>query len=244
VVASLLRVRRHNEDQGAAHLRLFESASAFHFGVHGHIERATIALLADAPAEARDSQGAYRLMRGVVERVLQLVAPRSARVEFAPQGADGAAWLSVGARVLVNEIDVGCVGIVDARIAKAHGVERPTAAAELELRGLLSAFPPQNAAVDLPAFPAADRDISAIVAETVRYGDIEREIHSLKLANLEEIAFVTTFRGKQIGEGKKSVSLRLVFRKHDGTMTSEEADASVGRAIVHLREALGAEVRS
>ncbi|MEY3143060.1 MAG: phenylalanine--tRNA ligase subunit beta [Planctomycetota bacterium] len=244
VVTSLLRVRRHNEDQGAAQLRLFECASAFHFGAHGHIERPTIALLADAPAEARDAQGAYRLMRGVVERVLQLVAPRSAPVEFAPQASGGAPWLSVGARVIVNHVDVGCVGIVDARVAKSQGIERPTAAAELELRGLLSAFPPQNAAVDLPAFPAADRDISAIVAETVRYGDIEREIRSLKLANLEQIAFVTTFRGKQIGEGKKSVSLRLVFRKHDGTMTSEAADASVDRAIRHLREALGAEVRS
>jgi phenylalanyl-tRNA synthetase beta subunit len=40
------------------------------------------------------------------------------------------------------------------------------------------------------------------------------------------------------------VSLRLVFRKPDGTMTSDEADASVGRAIERLREALGAEVRS
>lgn len=248
VVTSLLRVRRHNEDQGAANLRLFECASAFHFGAHGHVERPTIALLADAPADSasqtRDAQGAYRLMRGVVERVLQLVAPRSARVEFVPQGAGGAGWLSVGARVVVHGVDVGCVGIVDARIAKAHGIERPTAAAELELRGLLSVFPPQNAAVDLPAFPAADRDISAIVAESVRYGDIEREIHSLKLANLEQVAFVTTFRGKQIGDGRKSVSLRLVFRKPDGTMTSEEADASVTRAIGHLREALGAEVRS
>ena len=244
VVASLLRVRRHNEDQGADNLRLFECASAFHFGAHGHVERPTIALLADAPADARDAQGAYRLMRGVVERVLRLVAPRSARVEFAPQGADGDAWLSAGARLLVNAVDVGCVGIVDARIAKAHGIERPTAAAELELRGLLSAFPPQNAAVELPAFPAADRDISAIVKESVRYGDIEREIGALKLANLERVDFVTTFRGKQIGDGRKSVSLRLIFRKPDGTMTSEEADASVTRAIEHLRESLGAEVRS
>ncbi len=244
VVASLLRVRRHNEDQGAASLRLFECASAFHFGAHGHVERPSIALVADAPADSRDAQGAYRLMRGVVERVLRLVAPHSARVEFVPQGADGAAWLSAGARVLVDAVDVGCVGIVDARVAKAHGVERTTAAAELELRALLSAFPPQNAAVELPAFPAADRDISAIVPETVRYGDIERGIRSLRLANLEEIAFVTTFRGKQIGDGKKSVSLRLVFRKPDGTMTSEEADLSVARAIQHLRESLGAEVRS
>jgi phenylalanyl-tRNA synthetase beta chain len=244
VVASLLRVRRHNEDQGADNLRLFECASAFHFGAHGHVERPTIALLADAPADARDAQGAYRLMRGVVERVLRLVAPRTARVEFAPQGADGDAWLSAGARLLVNAVDVGCVGIVDARIAKAHGIERPTAAAELELRGLLSAFPPQNAAVELPAFPAADRDISAIVKESVRYGDIERGIGALKLANLERVDFVTTFRGKQIGDGRKSVSLRLIFRKPDGTMTSEEADASVARAIEHLRDSLGAEVRS
>jgi phenylalanyl-tRNA synthetase beta chain len=248
VVASLLRVRRHNEDRGeehgAANLRLFECASAFHYGPSGHVERPTIALLADAPIDARDAHGAFRLMRGVVERVLRLVAPRSASVAFVPQGAGGAAWLSVGARIVVDGVDVGCVGIVDARIARAQGVERPTAAAELELRGLLSAFPPQNAAVDLPAFPAADRDISAIVAESVRYGDIEQEIRGLGLANLEQIAFVTTFRGKQIGDGRKSVSLRLVFRKPDGTMTSEEADASVARAIERLRSALGAEVRS
>ncbi|MBI1303110.1 MAG: phenylalanine--tRNA ligase subunit beta [Phycisphaera sp.] len=248
VVTSLLRVRRHNEDraedQGAANLRLFECASAFHFAGGAHVERPTVALVADAPPESRDAQGAYRLMRGAVERMLRLVAPRTARVEFAPQGAGGAAWLSVGARVVVDGTDIGCVGVVDARVAKMHGVERPTAAAELELRALLAAFPPENAAVELPAFPAADRDISAIVGESVRYGDIEREIGGLGLANLERISFVTTFRGKQIGDGRKSVSLRLVFRKPDGTMTSDEADASVARAIQRLREALGAEVRS
>ena len=243
-VTSLLRVRRHNEDHGAANLRLFECASAFHFADGTHVERPTLALVADAPPAAGDAQGAYRLMRGTVERVLRLVAPRTAAIDFVPQGAGGAAWLSPGARVVVDGRDIGCVGIVDARIARAHGVERPTAAAELELRALLASFPPENAAVELPAFPAADRDVSAIVPEQVAYADIEREIRALGLAHLESVAFVTTFRGKQIGDGRKSVSLRLVFRKPDGTMTSDEADASVVRAIQRLREALGAEVRS
>jgi phenylalanyl-tRNA synthetase beta chain len=103
---------------------------------------------------------------------------------------------------------------------------------------------PTTPSAELPAFPAADRDISAIVAEKVAYGDIDREIHALSLPHLESVAFVTTFRGKQIGDGKKSVSLRLVFRKHNGTMTSDEADASVARAIARLRESLDAEVRS
>jgi phenylalanyl-tRNA synthetase beta subunit len=34
-----------------------------------------------------------------------------------------------------------------------------------------------------------------------------------------------------------------VFRKPDGTMTSDEADASVARAIARLRESVGAEIR-
>jgi phenylalanyl-tRNA synthetase beta chain len=244
VVTSLLRVRRHNEDQGAANLRLFECASAFHFAGGRHIERPTVALLCDAPADGRSAQDAFRLIRGVVERTLALVAPRGAHVEFVPQAGAGATWLASGARVVVDGVDIGCVGVIDARIAKSLGVEKPVAAAELELRALLANYPPQNAAVDLPAFPAADRDISAIVGEGIRFGDIEREIAGLRLPNLESVSFVTTFRGKQIGEGKKSVSLRLVFRKHDGTMTSDEADASVARAIARLRDALGAEVRS
>jgi phenylalanyl-tRNA synthetase beta chain len=243
VVTSLLRVRRHNDDQGIANLRLFEFASAFHFAGGTHVERPMLALAVDAPADARDAQGAFRLARGVVERLLATVAPRRAKVAFVP-APDARRWLVAAARVVVDGSEIGVVGVVDPRVLKSHGIERPMAAAELELRGLFAQYPPENAAVELPAFPAADRDISAIVAETVDYGDIESAIAGLALADLESISFVTTFRGRQIGEGRKSVSLRLVFRKPDGTMKSEEADASVARAIEALRSRLGAEIRS
>jgi phenylalanyl-tRNA synthetase beta chain len=243
VITSLLRVRRHNEDQGATNLRLFENASAFHYADGKHVERPTLALLADAPTGvgARDAQDAFRLMRGIVERILALVAPRTSRVEFVK--TDDVKWMSVAARVMVDGHAIGVLGLVDARVLKAHGIDRTSAAAELELRGLLAQFPPDNASVELPAFPAADRDISAIVAEGLAYGEITSAIDSLQLPFLESINFVTTFRGKQIGDNRKSVSLRLVFRKTDGTLTSEEADASVSRAIAYLRTTLNAEIR-
>ena len=88
----------------------------------------------------------------------------------------------------------------------------------------------------------AEADLAAIPADLEKLA--VRVIHACGLANLESISFVTTFRGRQIGEGRKSVSLRLVFRKPDGTMKSEEADASVARAIAALREKLGAEIRT
>ena len=246
VVASLLRVRRHNLDQGAHNLRLFEFASAFHYANGTHVERPTLAMLADMPEGTRDAQIAYRLMRGMVERVLALVVPRSATIAFVKSNEP--AWLSSCARIVVDAgrgaIDIGCVGLVDTRILKANGIDRPTAACELQLRTLLAQYPPLNGAVELPAFPASERDISAIVADGVEYAAIEREIVELQLPCLESVQFVTTFRGKQIGEGKKSVSLRLLFRASDRTLRSEEADGAVARAVTQLRDALGAEIRS
>jgi len=244
VVTSLLRVRRHNEDQGASNLRLFEFASAFHYAGGTHVERPTLAFVTDAPAgSSSDAQAAFRLARGVVERLLATVAPHRSKIEFI-LASDARRWLAAAARVVVDGSDIGVVGVLDQRTLKANGLEKPTAAAELELRGLFANYPPENAAVELPAFPAADRDISAIVSDSVAYGDIEATIHALGLAHLASVSFVTTFRGKQIGDGRKSVSLRLVFRKPDGTMKSEEADASVARAIDALRSKLGAEIRS
>ena len=246
VVASLLRVRRHNLDQGAHNLRLFEFASAFHYANGTHVERPTLAMLADMPEGTRDAQIAYRLMRGMVERVLALVVPRSATIAFVKSNEP--AWLSSCARIVVDAgrgaIDIGCVGLVDTRILKANGIDRPTAACELQLRTLLAQYPPLNGAVELPAFPASERDISAIVADSVEYAAIEREIVELQLPCLESVQFVTTFRGKQIGEGKKSVSLRLLFRASDRTLRSEEADGAVARAVTQLRDAVGAEIRS
>ncbi|MFM7052702.1 MAG: phenylalanine--tRNA ligase subunit beta [Planctomycetota bacterium] len=242
VVPSLLRVRRHNEDQGTASLRVFEFASAFHFAGGTHVERPTLAMVADAPDGARDGQLAYRLMRGSVERLLASVAPRVAEVRF--EKSDAPAWLSPAARITVGGATIGTVGLVDARVLRIFGIEKPTAACELELRALLASYPPDNAASELPAFPASDRDISAIVGESTAYADLEREIRALSLPFLESITFVTTFRGKQIGEGKKSVTLRLLFRALDRTLRSEEADASATRAIAALREKLGAEIRS
>ena len=203
-------------------------------------------MLADMPEGTRDAQIAYRLMRGMVERVLALVVPRSATIAFVKSNEP--AWLSSCARIVVDAgrgaIDIGCVGLVDTRILKANGIDRPTAACELQLRTLLAQYPPLNGAVELPAFPASERDISAIVADGVEYAAIEREIVELQLPCLESVQFVTTFRGKQIGEGKKSVSLRLLFRASDRTLRSEEADGAVARAVTQLRDAVGAEIRS
>jgi phenylalanyl-tRNA synthetase beta subunit len=54
---------------------------------------------------------------------------------------------------------------------------------------------------------------------------------------------VTTYRGKQIGEGNKSVTVELVFRSEAGTLTGEEVEGSVQRVVGAAKERVGATLR-
>ncbi len=273
VLSSLMHVKSHNQSNGTPSLALFEIASAFHWEGKSHRERPTLAMLSDACDGSRDAQSAYRFIRASVERALRVVAGRACAIEFQPLTADcptwllaGArvvvdgvracaiefqpltadcpTWLLAGARVVVDGVSVGVAGVVAAALQKTHGLDRPVACAELTLRGLLLNFPPESSATELPAFPATDRDVSAIVAESVAWGAIEQSILASTLADLESVQFVGVFRGKQIGEGKKSVTARLRFRRTDGTLRAEDVEPRIASMLERLKHETNAEIRS
>jgi phenylalanyl-tRNA synthetase beta chain len=60
---------------------------------------------------------------------------------------------------------------------------------------------------------------------------------------LEELRFVTVSRGKPVPAGRKSVTLRLVFRDPQRTLRHEEVDPQVATVLSRLTEDLGAELR-
>jgi phenylalanyl-tRNA synthetase beta chain len=140
--------------------------------------------------------------------------------------------------------DVGRIGMLAPAVLHHAGLERPIAAFELALAPLLAQFPPETRAAAMPAFPAIDRDVSAIVAEDATWASLVERLESLRLDHLEAIEHVVTYRGRQIGDGRKSVSMRLVFRHGERTLRSEEVDASIERAIAALRADFKAEIRS
>ncbi|MGH9859947.1 MAG: hypothetical protein ACRD5F_07995, partial [Candidatus Acidiferrales bacterium] len=116
-------------------------------------------------------------------------------------------------------------------------------AAELDFEKWYAQFPPEAEAHQLPAFPPIERDISAIVDETVTWQQMETIVRTLNLPMLEAIEFVTAFRGKQVSAGKKSVTMRLRFRAPERTLQHDEIDPAVSRATTALRTQLGAEIR-
>jgi phenylalanyl-tRNA synthetase beta chain len=85
--------------------------------------------------------------------------------------------------------------------------------------------------------------VSAIVNDRLPWAEIKQSLDSLHLQHLEAIEFVTTYRGKQIGAGRKSLSLRARFRA-DRTLKHEEVDPQMHTLMETLKVKFNAEIRS
>jgi len=239
IISSLLRVRRLNEDQGVADLGLFEIASTF-VKCSGDIhERQRLGLLRDV----MDPVLGLRPLRGALEGLAGVLAGDSSLLRVSPCG--NIPWLEHGAQasISIRGRDLGWIGIIDGSVRGRFGVETRVAAAEIDLEPLLAGYPPLREVEALPAFPPIERDISAILDEQTSWEKVRKHIESLRLDLLESIDFMGTYRGKQIGEGKKSLTLRLRFRARERTLTHDEVDPQVDAAMRSLEKDLGASIR-
>jgi phenylalanyl-tRNA synthetase beta chain len=234
ILPGLLEAVRRNETVGTPGARLFELGSTFWIGEGGKTdERRRLALVGGSD---------YRETRGAVEALLnKLDATRPVNVVPAqrPGFAAGAAGV-----VEWGGQPVGHIGRVDRAVAERLSLRDLPTAAELDLRPLLANAQHVPQLLPPPRFPAVDRDVSLVLKDDVRYASVDALIRSLSLPDLEEVEYVTTYRGKPLEKGTKSLSVHLRFRSPTATLTSEAVEASVQRAIAAAKEKLGATLRA
>ena len=65
-------------------------------------------------------------------------------------------------------------------------------------------------------------------------GALEAAIRKGARGLLKEVSLFDIYRGKNLGEGKKSVAFNLVLRADDRSLTGEEADEDVKSILAAL----------
>lgn len=237
---SLLACRKINQDTGepapVGGIRLYETASCWQrkSDGQGSTERQVLAMIADAD----DPALAMREVRGVLERLgLTLTGQRPAVTPGQHPS------LSSAAEVMLGGQQLGHYGLATSDVLQAMGLQTAVILVELDLEPLLTATDRDAEIVDLPRFPPIARDLSIVVPEATPWSDIHAGITEIEPAMLVSLAFLGVFRGKQVGSGRKSVSLRLTFRDPKRTLRHEEVDPQVQAVVASLKDRLGAELR-
>ncbi len=237
VVPSLLRVRARNAAHGVGPLRLFELGSVFHADATGeHHEALELGLLIDVT----DDAAGIRPLRGVIDHLAESLEATDVSVE----SCDDLPWLAPAGRILFGGRATGYLGMIRASIAKSFGVDQPCMAAVLQPEDLMSQEPAVRQISRLPDHPEIERDLSVIVADSVSWADLMTIVRDTSMPLHESTEYVTTYRGKGIDPGHKSVTMRLRFRAADRTMTRDEVEAPIAGLMESLQSRVGAEIRS
>jgi len=115
---------------------------------------------------------------------------------------------------------------------------------ELDLEALAAAAPERVEYEDVITFPALMQDVAVAVPEDLEAGALVSAVRDAGGPELREVRVFDVYRGEQVGEGRKSVALRLAFQSPERTLSDEDAAKLRERIVAALAERFGAELRA
>lgn len=95
----------------------------------------------------------------------------------------------------------------------------------------------------LPKYPAVVRDLAPVFPVSVPYAAIEEAASASAGALLESLRLTDVYTGPNLGEGKRSLTLRFTFRSPQRTLKDAEVEMAL-REIRDALTALGGELRA
>ncbi len=144
--------------------------------------------------------------------------------------------------VAIDGVEMGVIGCVDPRLAKAHDLKGTAYLCLLDLRALPQYATPRYAPPS--RFPSTYRDLALVVEIGVGAQEIESAVAAALGSVCTGVAVFDEYRGPQVGDERKSLAVRVTLQRFDATITDEEADAAIARALEALRERFGAIIRT
>ncbi|AIT61004.1 phenylalanine--tRNA ligase subunit beta [Corynebacterium doosanense] len=171
------------------------------------------------------------------------VVARAAGVQLEISRADMLPWHPGRcAEFSVDGVVVGYAGELHPQVLEALELPARTCAMEINVDKL--PLTEKLPAPVLSAFPALHQDIALVVDEEVPAEEVRRTVQEGAGELVESVQLFDVFRGEQLGVGKKSLALKLLFRAVDRTLTDEEASARRLAAAELAASRLGAEMRA
>jgi phenylalanyl-tRNA synthetase beta chain len=241
LLACLVDAVAHNRRREQADVRLFEIGAAF---TQSAGEQRRVAFAWAGAGTGLHWSGGQRPVdffdaKGIVERIGEaLGVPIEIRTATRP-------WLVPGrtAAVLAGGVEIGAFGALLPAVAQARDLPGTgdVYVAELDLDALDRLVQERDVQFRaLPRFPSVVRDLSILVDEGLPSGRVRETIRSAAPDTLIQVEEFDRYKGKNIPEGRYSLSLRLTFRSPDRTLV----DAEVQQAMERVLEALVREHRA
>ena len=246
LLPGLVQALAYNRARQHERVRLFELGRSFHArhdAAPDEVDR--LAMVACGPANEehwgeRQRPVDFHDVKGDLQALITLGGD-SERWRFEPVQDVASLHPGRGARVFAADRAVGVIGALHPSLLKSLDIDDEIYVTQIDLAALREARVP--AARPLSRYPQVRRDIAVIVAETVPFAAMAQAIREVLGDELESLNVFDEYRGPGLSDGVKSVAIGLILRNPSRTLTDEDADSAVSRAVQVLNETFKAELR-
>ncbi|MBK7949019.1 MAG: phenylalanine--tRNA ligase subunit beta [Deltaproteobacteria bacterium] len=142
------------------------------------------------------------------------------------------------AAAVVAELEPGLAP----KLGLAGDLDSEVAVAELCLDALLSAERRGSAYRPLPRYPGIKVDVAVSVPEATRAGELVALVESAGKGQVVDVELFDLYRGKSIGEGRKSLAFHVLLQSDARTLTDQDEQKFLQRFEKLVTEA-GGELR-
>ncbi len=149
-------------------------------------------------------------------------------------------------RLLLDGVEIGVVGQLHPEVADERDLPEPVVLGELLLEALLARVPNAGhapvAAPRLVRHPAMTVDVALVAPDDVSYATLEQIVIAGAGDLLDGWWQFDEYRGEQVGEGSRSVGIRLRLQDPDRQLTDSDGERVIGQ-IASAAEEVGARLR-
>lgn len=226
LVTSLLGVIQRNVNAGADSVPVFEIANTYAMpDPHKHpVEERVCAIALYGKKAAQTWLDAARAvtfydLKGCVEAVLksagceELCVAKVQKSYFAEGSAE---------ELRTWQTPLAFLGQVSDELLKKWDLKEPVYYAEISLGHLVEQSQKVRKFREWPKYPAIERDLSLVVKESVRGGDLISEIRGMGQGLIREVELFDLFRGKRVPSGCKNLAFRIIYQSAERTLVSDE----------------------
>ncbi|HET7332708.1 phenylalanine--tRNA ligase subunit beta [Dyella sp.] len=244
LLPGLIEALSYNRARQQDRVRLFEMGRVFAAG-DPPLETPSLAMVASGSAHAEQWGEAARPLdffdlKGDLDA---LIAWGGEPQRWAVHADGLPGWLHPGraARVARDGKTVGYLGALHPRLAKALDLGSDVHVLELALEPLLARRLPK--AQPVARFPGVRRDIAVDVPEQVSWSQIEQAVRATLGTTLADLRLFDRYSGKGVEAGRKSLAMGLILQDASRTLTDDDADNCVRKAVSALEAACEAKLR-
>jgi phenylalanyl-tRNA synthetase beta chain len=239
----LLKAMSYNQNRQQSRVKFFETGLKFE-KIEGEIVQTrmlsgVVSGAVNTENWSNDNKSVdFYDVKGDLERLL---LPIDTSIQFV-KGKHPALHPGQTAQIVKQGEIIGYLGAIHPKLQKTLDLNGPVYMFELCLEKAVQGQVPHFS--DVSKYPEVRRDLAILINDQVPFSDVEAVVKDNAGDDLVKLSVFDVYAGENLGEGKQSLALALVWQRVDRTLNDEEINLTFEQIVSALSAKLDAKLRS